>query len=152
RRDRVLNRRATKHDAATHAARQGEDDMPNASGSFVGKTSSQAMVTVQDVPGHELNLVEISGPQSSSDPLWNGATVSYCGTADLVAGNGTQSGYFMNRHTNGDTDSGTFECRITTAAGVVTMEGTWKFSRGTGRFSGLSGAGTYRGRMTSPTE
>ena len=26
-----------------------------------------------------MNLVEVSGPQTSSDPLWNGATVMYWG-------------------------------------------------------------------------
>jgi hypothetical protein len=76
--------------------------------------------------------VEISGPQTTSDPLWNGATVSYWGMADLVSGNGTQRGYFINQHANGDTDRGTFECAITTTGDAVTLEGTWKFSGGTG--------------------
>jgi hypothetical protein len=126
--------------------------MPNVSGSFVGRVNSQAMAAAKDVPNHELGLVEISGPQTASDPLWNGATVSYWGIADLVSGSGTQKGYFINRHANGDTDHGTFEGTITTAGGAVTPEGTWKFSGGTGALAGLSGGGTYRGLMPSPTE
>jgi hypothetical protein len=47
--------------------------MPNFHGSFVGNVNSQAMTTVKDVPHHELGLVQISGPQTVSDPLWNGA-------------------------------------------------------------------------------
>jgi hypothetical protein len=58
----------------------------------------------------------------------------------------------MNRHPNGDTDRGSFAGRITTDAAGATMEGTWKFSGGTGRFAGLSGSGTYKGRIVSPTE
>jgi hypothetical protein len=71
--------------------------------------------------------------------------------ADLVSGSGTQKGYFINQHANGDTDQGTFECSVATAGGAVTLEGTWKFSGGTGALTGLSGSGAFRGRMTSPT-
>ena len=126
--------------------------MPQVSGSFSGKTTSQAMVSLQDTQNHEMNLIEVTGPQSSSDPLWSDATVSYWGAADLIAGTGTQTGYFINRHPNGDIDRGTFEGKITTAAGVTTMEGSWRYSGGTGKFSGISGGGTYKGRITSPTE
>lgn len=125
--------------------------MPQFSGSFSGKAGSQAMVAPQDAPDHELSLIEISGPQTSSDPLWAGGTVSYWAVADLRAGNGTQTGYFMNRHANGDIDRGTFAGRITTAADGVTMEGTWTLSGGTGGFSSITGSGSYKGVITSPT-
>jgi hypothetical protein len=59
----------------------------------------------------------------------------------------------MNRRPNGDIDRGIFAGRITTAAGGgVTMEGTWQFSGGTGALSSLSGGGTYKDLVTSPTE
>jgi hypothetical protein len=109
------------------------------------------MVSLKDAPDHQLSLVEVAGPQTSSDPLWNGATVSYWGAADLVAGSGTQTGYFINQHTNGDIDSGSFADKITTAGDVVTMEGSWKYTGGTGAFARISGGGTYKGRIT-PTE
>jgi len=32
------------------------------------------------------------------------------------------------------------------------MAGTWKYSGGTGAFANISGGGTYKGRITSPTE
>jgi hypothetical protein len=126
--------------------------MPNFYGSFIGKTNSQAVAAVKDAPNHELGLVQISGPQTVSDPLWNGATVSYTGVADLVSGSGTQTGYYVNQHPNGDTDFGTFEARITTAGSAVTLEGTRKSTGGTGAFAGITGSGTYKGVMASPTE
>ena len=46
----------------------------------------------------------------------------------------------------------TFEARITTAGGAVSQEGTWKFFGGTGAFSRITGSGTFKGVMTSPTE
>jgi len=125
---------------------------PNVSGSFVGRVNSQAMVALKDVPNHELGLVEISGQQTSSDPLWNGATVSYWGLADLMSGSGTQKGYFINQRANGDTDNGTFDGKITTAGNVVTIGGAFKNTGGTGALTGLSGGGTYKGVMTSPTQ
>jgi hypothetical protein len=126
--------------------------MPNFSGSFAGKASSQAVAIVDDVPNHELSLVTISGPQKVSDPLWSGSAVSYWGIADLIAGNGPQTGYFVNRHANGDVDRGTFEARITTAGGTSTLEGSWKFAGGTGAFARISGGGTFKTKLTSPTE
>jgi hypothetical protein len=122
------------------------------SGSFVGNASSQAIAIVNDVPNHDLSLVQISGPQIVSDPLWNGAIVAYSGMADLVAGSGTQTGYFVNRLPNGETNYGTFAAKITTASDAVTLEGTWKFSGGTGKFAGITGNGTYTGVMMSPTQ
>jgi hypothetical protein len=125
--------------------------MPQFSGSFSGKAGSYATLVLQDAANHEMGLIEISGPQTSSDPLWAGATVSYWGVADLTAGSGTQTGYFMNWHPNGEISRGTFSGRITTAADGITMEGTWTMSGGTGSFSSIIGNGTYRGVITSAT-
>jgi len=76
----------------------------------------------------------------------------FWGTADLIAGNGPQRGYFVNKHSDGNRDFGTFEGRIATSGGQVTIEGTWKFTGGTGKLQGLTGGGSYKGRMTSPVE
>ena len=94
----------------------------------------------------------MTGPQTSSDPLWDGATVLYWGVADLVAGSGIQAGYFMNRHANDDVDSGNFRgqdnerCRRDHNGRY--LEVLWR-NRG---LSGITGNGTYQGRITSPTE
>ena len=126
--------------------------MPNFSGSFSGKANSQTIAYVNDVPNHELHLNEIRGSQKSTDDEWNNAKITYWSTLDLVSGNGSQRGYFLNVHEDGDTDSGSFEGKVTSTAKEVTLEGTWKISSGTGKLSGLTGNGSYRGRMTSPTQ
>jgi hypothetical protein len=74
------------------------------------------------------------------------------GTADLIRGHGQQYGYFMSEHSNGDRVCGTFECRVATVSGQMVMEGSWKYTHGTGQFAGITGNGTFKGRMTSPTE
>jgi hypothetical protein len=105
-----------------------------------------------DRANHELGLVEIGGTQTSTDPHWSGAAITYWGTADLIDGSGAQRGYFLNVHAGGDQDCGSFEGQIMTAGEQVTLEGTWQFIGGTGKFAGITGKGTYQGRMVSPTE
>jgi len=126
--------------------------MPNLSGSFSGRATAQSTISLQDTPNHDLNLLEVRGVQKSNDDNWNNAEITYWGTADLIAGNGPQRGYFVNEHSDGDRDFGTFEGRIATSGGQVTIEGTWTYTGGTGNFQGISGGGTYKGRLTSPTE
>jgi hypothetical protein len=126
--------------------------MQNVSGSFSGRATTQAIISLQDTPNHNLNLLEVAGVQKTSDDVWNDARITYWGTADLIDGSGPQRRYFVNVHSNGDRDTGTFEGKVITAAGQVTIEGTWKYVGGTGMFRGLKGGGTYKGRMTSPTK
>jgi hypothetical protein len=126
--------------------------MPTVTGSFSGSTTSQTIATLNDMPYHEMRLATISGIQKTSDPMWNDARITYCDTADLTAGNGPHRGYFTNTHPNGDQDFGSFEGMVRTTDGNVTLEGNWKYTGGTGQFKGISGGGTYKGRLTSPTE
>ena len=126
--------------------------MAKISGTFTGRATMQASAAIPDTDGHELSLAEVEGPNQRSDPLWSNVRITYWGGADLVAGNGPQRGYWLNRHANGETDRGSFEGKIITAGGQTTMEGTWKYTGGTGTFKGISGGGKYKGRFTSPTE
>jgi hypothetical protein len=126
--------------------------MPDCSGSFSGRATSQTTISLPDVTNHDLSLLEVRGVQKSTDHNWDNAKITYWGTADLITGNGPQQGYFVNEHVDGDRDFGTFEGMIVTASGEVTIEGAWKYTGGTGNFEGLTGGGTYKGRMTSPTE
>jgi len=126
--------------------------MPNLSGSFCGRAAAYPTIALHDVSNHDLNLIEVRGVQKSPDEQWNNSKITYWGTSDLIAGSGPQRGYFVNDHPDGDRDFGTFEGRIVTSGAEITLEGTWKFTGGTGKFKGLSGGGSYKGRMTSPVE
>ena len=110
------------------------------------------MLSLADIPNHELNTVEITGVQSSTDEKWNTARVTYWGISDLVAGNGTQRGYFVNEQRDGNRDWGTFEGKVTARGNETTIEGSWQFSDGPGGLAGIKGQGTYNTRLTSPTE
>jgi hypothetical protein len=124
--------------------------MPNVSGSFSGRATSQMSISLSDTPNHDLNLMQVQGLQTSTDANWNNVRIVYWGMADLIAGSGTQRGYFVNEHPDGDRDFGTFEGKVALAQG--TMEGTWKYTGGTGKFKGITGNGIYKGRLTPPAE
>jgi hypothetical protein len=124
--------------------------MPNITGSFSGRATAQSAMSVPDVANHEVNLMHVSGVQRSPDDNWNNTRIHYWGISDLLDGRGTQHGYFVNEHEDGGRDHGTFEGKVAIIGGQMTIEGTWKFIDGTGKYKGLAGNGTYRGRMTAP--
>jgi len=126
--------------------------MTKISGRFTGRASIQTSVVLPDAADHTLSLAEVSGPQKVSDPLFADARITYWGVADLTAGNGPQSGYWINNRPSGDSDWGTYEGKIITSGGQVTMEGTFKWTGGTGKLKGIKGGGRYKGRFPSPID
>jgi hypothetical protein len=80
--------------------------MTDFSGSFAGRIRVLTTISLADISGYELQTVEITGPQSSSDANWNAARVTYWGVSDVVAGNGTQRGYYVNERADGSRDTG----------------------------------------------
>jgi len=126
--------------------------MPAMTGSFSGSVRGQTSISLPDRPSHTLDLAEITGRQKSSDERWNNASITYWGFTDIIEGKGTQRGYFVNSHGGEDRDWGTFEGKVATISGQITVEGTWQFTGGSGKFSGLAGNGTFKTRLTSPTD
>jgi hypothetical protein len=126
--------------------------MPAISGSFSGTIAKQSGMPLNDQPNHELGIAEVSGNQKSPDPLWNDSKITYWGINDLLDGNGTQTGYFNNVHPDGGRDYGTFEGKVTTIGGSMTVEGTFKFTGGDGAYSGITGGGNFKTVAKSETE
>ena len=121
------------------------------SGSFSGSIRTQSVISLKDQPDHSLGVAEISGTQSSSDPKWNNATITYWGTTDMQGTQGTQRGYFVNDHGAAGHDRGTFEGNVSVAAGQAVVEGKWQYTGGAGSFAGIRGGGTFKSKLTSPT-
>jgi hypothetical protein len=125
--------------------------MNEVTGSFDATITSQTISGIPDVANHDLALAQVAGTQSSADANFDGAALSYWGVADLIAGSGSQKGYFVNTAPNGDRNWGTFEGSITTSGEEVTLGGVWQYTGGTGTFSGVVGNGSYHGTAVSPT-
>jgi hypothetical protein len=126
--------------------------MPAVSGSFSGNVNVQTALAVSDQSNHELNVAEIGGTQKSTDEKWNNAAITYWGITDMVEGKGSQHGYFVNNHGENGRDWGTFEGRVATNGGELTVEGKWQFTGGSGKFNGLTGDGTFKSKMSSPRD
>src|SRR5206468_566091 len=122
------------------------------SGGFAGKIRVQTSIGLTDQPNHAMSLGEVTGTQKSSDARWNGGAISYWGLTDVLDGKGTQTGYYTTDHGDADRDWGTFEGKVTTSGGQMAVEGSWKFTGGTGEFNGLAGGGTFKIKLTSPTD
>jgi hypothetical protein len=126
--------------------------MPSISGSFSAHVTAETTLFPDDQPNHQLQIAEIHTTQKSPDPNWNNSQLIYHGVTDLVAGTGTQHGYYVNEHADGDRDCGTFEGNVTMAGEQATIDGTFTFTSGTGKFKGIHGDGNFKGRQISPTE
>lgn len=127
------------------------------SGRHTMTVTQQQQGSVADTPGHVLLLLEARGTNENtgSTPWMEGSTLSSSGTADLVAGNGPHEGYIVEVE-NGDTSYVRWSGRVTTTLAdgknpVTGFEGQWTKIGGSGRFSRVTGAGTYHGRFTSQT-
>jgi hypothetical protein len=126
--------------------------MPNFTGQIKGRTVTQSIVSLNDTPEHQLMLSSTTATQTCSDPQFNSHHHDAWGTADLTKGHGTQHGYFANEHAHGDRSCGSYEGKVSIVNGQLSMEGTWKYTHGTGQFSGITGNGKFKGRQTSMTE
>lgn len=124
--------------------------MKEVTGTFHGEVTHQSAHAIPDESLHALVIVTVNGVQKSDDGNWHGAKLTYSGMGDILAGNGTQSGYFSNEHVGGDTTFGTFEGKVTMDGFTSRTVGKWQLVRGTGRFSGISGGGSFEATTTGP--
>ena len=126
--------------------------MTDVSGTCSSKVVSQTMIGLPGEADHQVGIAMISGQHTSRGTPWDGAKLTYVGTADVTAGNGEQRGYFHNKHTDGAVSHGTFVAKVSAPAGVVTVEGTWTLAGGSGSLAGVKGGGAFKAQMTSPTD
>jgi hypothetical protein len=106
-----------------------------------------------DDPQHDVTLSHLTGVLKSTDPNFNDVKVHEVTFSDCVAGTGTHRGYDVNIHPGGDKTFTRHEGVTRTVvmlkeAPQTTFEGKWWCTGGTGRFAGITGRGTYRGRVT----
>ena len=126
--------------------------MTDITGSFSGTITKHSAIALSDLPNHEMSIAEVSGIQKSPDPLWNDANITYWGVTELLDGEGTQRGYYNNIHGDKGREWGTFEGKVSTAGGGMTVEGTWTIVDGDGEFRGTTGTGTFKTVAKSESE
>ena len=123
-------------------------------GTFTMTYAQMNPLPVGDAEGHLLISNHATGTNRSTgrDAYMDGAATANTETADLTQGNGPHEGYVIFSG-GGDRTVNKWRGKITTVLGagqqpITTFEGSWTKLSGTGRYAGVKGQGTYRGRMT----
>jgi hypothetical protein len=109
------------------------------------------IIEVGDVPGHILLVAEGAGVYSCDDG--SVATGSSKSMAEFTKGSGkTQSYYEVLTFEDGSTYWTKAQFNITPAPDGETgiWEGTIEYIKGTGRFEGIQGGGTFTGKRLAP--
>jgi hypothetical protein len=109
-------------------------------------------VEVGDVPGHFVGVVDFKGLTFFADGEI--ATHANPATFDLTDGSGPHQGYVVHHFDDGSTSVERYqgEARLSADGKRTTVSGTFQCIGGTGRFAGLTGAGTYRGERLGALE
>lgn len=136
----------------------GLGDRAQISGVFSMKVGQQQALPVASPADPVLLLTQSSGTNRSTgkSAYMEGAEVINREIADLTQGNGPHRGYTTEIQ-GPDTTVTRWQGKVVTSMGsdqkpVTRFEGDWSKLKGTGRYEGVTGAGSYKGRMTSATE
>ena len=111
---------------------------------------------VPDVEGHAIRLCEAKGIVFTEK--WGNCLAYHTYTIDLIKGEGTSQGYAHYTYPDGSAYDTKFEGKNKGAAtefsagiaGSVNAEGTWTYIKGTGKFEGIQGGGTYKVYVLGP--
>jgi len=119
-------------------------------GKRFGTFESKASIKVDDTEGHTLG----AGSGKGVDVIQNSIFFSWS-TLDLVKGNGTHQGYGKVIQKDGSIAFNRFQGKVSTTMSpkgrpLVTFEGTWSFTKGTGKWKNVQGNGTYKGKYIGP--
>jgi len=119
-------------------------------GKRFGTHESKASIKVDDTEGHTLGV----GSGKGVDVITNSIFISGS-TSDLVKGNGTHQGYTKTIDKDGDITFGKWQGKVSTTMSpkgrpLVTFEGTWSWTKCTGKWENAQGNGTYKGKFIGP--
>lgn len=114
---------------------------------------SQVKTIPGDVPNHEITTTMRLDVFTSADPDWNNIPVSFTSYSDYIAGSGPYWGFNLATHAGGDQTFTAFEGMTKT---VRNPDGSWEANfegrhwliGGTGKFRGITGSGTHKGKAT----
>ncbi len=114
-------------------------------------------INVGDTEDHIISLMEFEGTNVSTgkDKFMDGALDVGMTFADLVKGSGPHKGYGK-MSLNGDAIFWKHQGKAATtlspeAKPVTTIEGSFTWIKGTGKYENIQGSGTYKGKYISKT-
>jgi len=119
-------------------------------GKRYGVSTKTEVIKLDDTEGHILTLSESKGVDVAT-----GAQFVSSAFGDYVKGNGPHWGYSKAIDPDGSVTFSTFKMQATTTLSpegkpITTFEGTWSFTKGTGKFENVQGGGTFKGKIIGP--
>ncbi|MBW7997998.1 MAG: hypothetical protein FVQ81_15815 [Candidatus Glassbacteria bacterium] len=117
--------------------------------------TKQDTINVGDTEGHILSLSEFEGTTVSTgkNKFMDGARDVGMGFSDLVMGNGSGQGY-LKSSLNGVVVFSKHQLKTATTLSpegkpVTTFEGSFTWTKGTGKYENIQGGGTFKGKFIS---
>ena len=116
------------------------------SGRDVFHCSEENTIEIGDVADHFITVFVCEGMRFVGDSYV--ASFEFNGSGDYVAGAGREIGYQILTYSDGATRVLRFEGTRTPAGSDIdaVLEGTYEITKGTDRFSGIKGGGSYKGK------
>lgn len=116
-------------------------------GKRFGVITERIMHEVGDVKGHVIGVVTSEGVDVVAKTTW----LSISNFDGVMPKGGSFQGWSITTYANGDKIFGKFQGKMEGKRGpdgkpMMLMQGTWKFVSGTGKWSGVQGAGMFKGR------
>jgi hypothetical protein len=124
------------------------------SGAMTLKVTKQEVLPVTAQSGDMLMLVETHGTNKSTNWM-DDAQVVNKEIDFLLQGNGPQHGYITFAKGDDTVDvkwSGIVSTEMANGEPQISFHGTWEQLKGTGKYQGIQGKGSYKGHFISPTE
>jgi hypothetical protein len=124
------------------------------SGAITLKITKQEVLPVTAQNGDMLMLVETHGTNKSSNWM-DDAQVVNKEIDFLLQGNGPQHGYITFAKGEDTVDvkwSGIVSTAMANGQPQISFHGTWEQLKGTGKYQGIQGKGSYKGHFISQTE
>lgn len=127
-------------------------------GRFTMTYAKREALGIPDAAGHMLLLTQAQGTNRNTGPtdFMAGADVTIWEIVDLIQGSGPNQGYVIQAR-GADSVFVKITGHVRTIASSqgapsTSVEGSWRFVRGTGRYRGAVGTGTFKAGFVAPTE
>lgn len=127
-------------------------------GKITNTVSESHIINIADMEDHTFNISKSEGTNVSTGEksFMDSSSVVTYNSSDLIKGNGMHHGYIMLSKED-DTVIAKWKGKVTTTLSsdnkpIITFEGTFTYTKGTGPYEKIQGKGTYKGKYISEKE
>ncbi len=126
-------------------------------GTITAAMIEEKMIEIGDVAGHQMTLSKQEGINVSKgpNPFMDGAIAFNMSTNDIIKGTGKHQSYIklskLDDMTYAKCEGKSMMTTASDGTPIITIEGTFSWIKGTGKFENIQGNGTYKGKYIART-